>query len=208
VRIGHAASSESCESSLLFADVFVPHRWMRRNVARKHFDAFLRTKINHFDPVSAQPIDSTTKIHRFADDHRPDAKLPYKPAAVPARRQRRDHDLVVITALSPGFAKRIGLAMDRGVVFLNATIVPPAQQLATLIEKRCPDWNSSFGETLPRFVDGNAQHLGIAVEGDMVGRIHLVSAESIPIVGPSFLGFHGRKPHYVWPGPQLRTLQY
>ena len=60
-RIGHATSSERAtrektrrasleslggfharrESSLLFADVFVPHGWIRGNIISEQFDAFL-----------------------------------------------------------------------------------------------------------------------------------------------------------------------
>src|ERR1700756_128974 len=128
-RIGHAASSDSApieaaiekitraspeplprfasprEPSLLFADVFVPHRGIRGDVVCEQIDTFLRMQVDHFDAILSQPADAAPKIHRLADNQRADAELPHQSAAIPAGGQRGHHDFVPITALPPGLAK-------------------------------------------------------------------------------------------------------
>ena len=63
------------ERSSLFADVFVPESWILRDKFGKHLHTLVRRKINHFDSVFLQPIDSAAKIHGFAHDNGPDSEL-------------------------------------------------------------------------------------------------------------------------------------
>src|ERR1035438_10563461 len=126
-RVGHAASSESCESSLLFANVFVPHGGIRGYVSRQRLNAFLRMEIDHCDSIFPQPVNAAMKIHGFADHEGADMELPHQAAAVPAGRKRSDHDFVAITALPSRFAKRIGLAVHRRIILLHPSIASPPQ---------------------------------------------------------------------------------
>src|ERR1700730_4569153 len=122
------AASAMAEGSSLFTDVFVPQRRIFRDKFREKLHTFVRRKINDFDSIFLKPVDAAAKIDRFADDHGCDSKLPDQSAAIPARRQRGHHNFVAIAALTPRFAKRIGLAVRRRIAILHPAVAPAAQQ--------------------------------------------------------------------------------
>ena len=64
----------------------------------------------------------------LADHQRADAELANQAAAIPARRERRNHHQVAITALPAGAAKGIRLAVDAGIALLHTAVTAPAQQ--------------------------------------------------------------------------------
>src|SRR3546814_9418138 len=88
----------------ILADVLVPHFRVGRDPVAEHADAALVGEVNHVDAVLAQPLDPAVEIHRLAHHHGADVELPHQAAAVPARRQRGDHDGVALAALPAGLA--------------------------------------------------------------------------------------------------------
>ncbi len=63
------------------------------------------------------------EIDGLADDYGGDAELADEAAAIPARRQRGDHNLVAIGALTAGTAEGVGFSVDGWIVFLHAAVV-------------------------------------------------------------------------------------
>lgn len=146
-----------CSQSVL-TNVFVPDLGFCSDKVAKKFLANFRIEINNLDFVLAQPIDTALKSSRFADDYGADTELPHEAAAIPAWRERRDHNAIAIAALATGFAKRVRLAMDRRVVFLHAAVVPAAEQFATAVKQHSADRNAAFRKTGPRLLDRNIEH--------------------------------------------------
>src|SRR5262249_7937670 len=130
--------------SLLFADVLVPDLGVGRDVAGEHVDALARVEIDDLDPVLAEPVDAAWKVDRLPDDDRTDAELADQPAAVPAGRQRRDHDRVAIASLPAGIAESVGLAVHRRVVLLDAPVVASPEQPALGVEERAADRDAAL----------------------------------------------------------------
>ncbi len=141
------------------ADILVPDLPMGSNVARQHLDAFARIHIDHRDPILAEPFDAALKGLRFTDDDGADTELPYQAAAVPARREGGNHYAVAVTSLTARPAKCVGLAVDRGVVFLNTPVMTAAQQLSAAVEERRPDRYAPFCEARPCLVNGDIEHV-------------------------------------------------
>src|ERR1019366_5200550 len=105
----------SATTPLLFADVLVPDFGMRADVAGEQRRAFLGIEIDHAHADRAQPVEAALKIPAFADHQRAEAELPDESAAIPARRESRDHDQIAIGATATGVAERVGLAVHRSV---------------------------------------------------------------------------------------------
>src|SRR5512143_841016 len=103
---------------------------MSGNVIRQQLDALFRLEVDHRDAVLAKPVDTALKVDRLANDHRTDSKLANQSAAVPARRERRHHYRVAVASLSSGFAKGVGLAVNRWIVLLYAPVVSSPKQIA------------------------------------------------------------------------------
>src|SRR6202034_2686823 len=101
---------ERCRS--MVADVLVPNLRMLPDIGGQQVFALRRTEVNDLHAAFAQPVNPAAKGARFADHDGPDAELHYKTAAVPARRQRRDHYRVLVAASSPGLAECIRLTVD------------------------------------------------------------------------------------------------
>ena len=95
---------------------------------------------------------------RFADDHRSDIELPHKSAAIPARGKRRDHYRISIAPLPARFPKRIGLAMDRRIVFLHAPVMAASKHVAVPVEKSRSDRYAAFGKADPCLFDRDLEH--------------------------------------------------
>src|ERR1700694_5933773 len=98
--------------------------------------------VDDLDAMFTQPIDPATKRARLAHDYFHDPELSDKAAAIPARRERRNHDRILVASLTTGPAKRIGLAMYGGVVILDPPIVSPAEQGALVVEERGANGNA------------------------------------------------------------------
>ncbi len=110
------------------------------DVVSQELDAFLRVKIDDLYTERAQPIEATLKILALADDKRAKTELANQAAAIPARGESGDHNEVAVTALAAGFAKRIGFAVDGGIVLLNAAVVTGAQKLCRWSRKPQRRW--------------------------------------------------------------------
>src|SRR6185503_16164253 len=130
---------------------------VRGDVVCQQLYALFRTEVDHLDPVLPKPVNAALKVDRLADDHCADPELPNQPAAVPARRKRGDHDLVAVAALSAGFAKGVGLAVNRRIIFLNSAVVSASKQIALLIKQRSANRNPTFGESKARLFKSNIE---------------------------------------------------
>jgi hypothetical protein len=93
------------------ADVLVPDVRMRGDEAGQKFYAFRRGQIHDLDAALSKPIDPAGEVDGLTHHHLGDPELPHEPAAIPARRQRRDHHRVPVAAPPAAAPKRIGLAM-------------------------------------------------------------------------------------------------
>src|SRR5690606_26844581 len=92
-------------------------------------------------------------------DHRADAELLHQAAAVPTRRQRRDHHGVAIRALATGLAEGVGLTVDAGIVLLHTAVVATAEERAVATEQRSSDGDAAFFQPLTRFFQGHGEHV-------------------------------------------------
>src|SRR3989441_1284516 len=143
---------------LFFADVFVPHRGVLRDVGRQHADAFFGAQVDDFNTILSQPIDSTAEIHRLPDDHGPNSELPDQTAAIPARGEGCDHNLVAITSLAAHFSKGVGLPMCGRIALLHPPVVALSEESSFTIKQCGADGNSSFAEPGARLIHCNLQH--------------------------------------------------
>src|SRR6202043_66200 len=90
------------EDVLAFSDVLIPDIRMPRNERCQQFLALLRMHVDDLDAMFAQPIDSATKRARLAHDYFHDPELSDKAAAIPARRERRNHSGILVAPLTAG----------------------------------------------------------------------------------------------------------
>src|SRR5690606_11205701 len=104
------------------ADVLVPERRIGPDPVRHHADTGLVGEVDHLHAVFAQPVVPALEIHRIAHHHGTDAELAHQAAAVPAGRERGDHDGVAVGALAAGLAEGVGFAVHRRVVLLHAAV--------------------------------------------------------------------------------------
>src|ERR1700689_5605792 len=111
-RVGH----------LLLANIFVPYGGVRANVICEERRTFGGIQINHIDAERTQPVRASLKVAAFADNDGAETKLAYQPAAIPAGRERRNHNKVAITALAAGVAECVRLAVHRGIALLHAEV--------------------------------------------------------------------------------------
>src|SRR5690606_33255561 len=102
----------------------------------------------HLHALFAQPVVAALEIDRLAHHHGTDPELLHQPAAVPARRERGDHDGVAVGALAAGLAEGVGFAVHGRIVFLYAAVVAAAEQGAVAGEQRGADRDATFGEAL------------------------------------------------------------
>src|SRR5579864_1292491 len=148
----------SRERSSVFADVFVPQCRVLGDKFPQHLHTFFRRKINHFDSVFPKPVHSAAKIHGFSDDDDSNSELANQPAAIPARGERRHHDLVAIAFLAPRSAKCIGFSVRRWIAVLNSAVVPTSQKFPYIVKKCGADRNPAFRESTPRLIDRRFEH--------------------------------------------------
>ena len=123
-------------------------------------------QIDDVDTMLAQPVDAALEGDRFAHHHSADIELPHQPAAVPAWRQRGDHDGVLVAALATSLAECIGLAVHGRVVFLHAAVMAAAKQTSVAVVQRGPDRDAAFGQTLAGFGDGGVEQRAVVGCGD------------------------------------------
>ena len=143
----------------LSADVLVPDVRMTRDPRTQHLDALGRGEVDDLYAVFPEPVETAGEVDRLAEDHPADAELPDEAAAVPARSERRHHRLVAVTALAARLAERVDLAVDRRVVFLDAPVVPAAEQSSAPVEERGADRDAALREPQPGLLDRNDKWL-------------------------------------------------
>jgi hypothetical protein len=129
----------------LFADVLIPDLGMLVDVVRHKLNAFGRVQINHHYTVLRKPLGTALKVDRFTNHNGANPELPNQPAAVPARRQRRDHYFVAITSLAARLAKGICFAVNRRISFLHAPVVTASQKIPRAIEQGRTYWYAALG---------------------------------------------------------------
>lgn len=137
------------------ADVLAPRFRVFHDPLPEHLDAFRQGEVDDFHAVSSQPVQSPRKVKRLSDDHSSDPELPHEPAAVPAGRERRHHDLVAVVTLAPRLPKRVRFAVCGRITLLNASVVAAPEKRSALVEESGADRDSAFGETEPGLGEGN-----------------------------------------------------
>src|SRR3990172_4823392 len=118
-------------------------------------------QVNDLDAILSQPLDPALEIHRLAHDDRADVELADEAAAIPARRERGDHDLVAIGLDAPRVAESVRLAVHRGVVLLDAPVVPAPQNVSRCIGQTRADRDAALGQSESGFGDGDGEEGGI-----------------------------------------------
>src|SRR5260370_2144046 len=103
-----------------------------------------RLRVDHVVALPTERVVPATKIYGLAYDHGADAKLADQAAAIPTRRQRRDHDFVAVTPLPARFAKRVRFAMRRRIAFLHPAGAAASEKFSIAFEYRRAYGNSSF----------------------------------------------------------------
>src|SRR5262249_33451435 len=127
----------------LFADILIPNRGIRANIFAQHRNTLLRIQIEDLHTQRAKPFHTALKIPALAHNDGAESELPHQPAAIPARRQRRHHDQLLVALLPPGVPKRVGLPMHRRIALLHAAVVSRADQLALFVENGRANWNAT-----------------------------------------------------------------
>lgn len=110
------------------------------------------------EAVVPQPVDASVEGPAFADDDGLESELADQAGAVPAGRERGDHNEVAVGALTSGVAEGVSLSVGGWVVVLDAAVVSRAQERAIGAEDRGSDGDASFGETLACFGDSDSEH--------------------------------------------------
>src|SRR5207247_1159272 len=98
-------------------------------------------------------------VDRFADDDGANVELAGQAAAIPARGECGDHDLVAVAALPASLAKGVGLAVDGRILLLHAAVVATAEDASLAIGQACPDRDPAFGEPQLGLLEGHLQKL-------------------------------------------------
>jgi len=132
---------------------------MFSDVAGHQIETFLVVEIDDANAVLTKPLDAAGKVPAITDYEGSNAELADESAAIPAWRERGNHHQVAIRALPACAAEGIRLAMDGWVAFLNAAIVPSADEFAVMGEKRGAYGDSALGVAQPRFVESDGEHL-------------------------------------------------
>ena len=120
----YASRLNPTAAHLVLTNILIPDLRMLADKSRQQIRALLRIQINHLHPKLFQPLHATRKVPALPNYQRLNPKLPDQPAAVPARSQRRHHNLVAISPLPPRSPKRIRLAMHRRIAVLHSAISP------------------------------------------------------------------------------------
>src|SRR6266478_2321712 len=123
-----------CTLPSVHTDIFVPNFRMVRNVPGEHSNALLGVQVDDIDSILDQPIDAAAEIYGLADDYGADAELADEAAAIPARSQRRDHNLVAVTSLPARLSKRIRFTVRGRIAFLHSAVVAFSQQFSMAFE--------------------------------------------------------------------------
>src|SRR5690606_25162138 len=116
-----------------------------------------------------------------AHHHRADAELAHQPAAVPARRERGDHDRVAVGALPAGLAEGVGLPVHARVVVLYAPVAAAPEQGAVGAVERGADRDPTLGQARAGLVDRGPEHgaeIGVWSLGGHAGS----SRGAVPII--------------------------
>jgi hypothetical protein len=132
---------------------------MLSDVAFQQQPAILVIEVDDFHTVVTKPIETARESAAFANDNGAEAKLSYKAAAIPAWRERRNHNQVPVASLAARAAKCIRFAVDAGVTLLHAAVVATADKFSPTCKDSPTDRNSSFGTTQARFINRYLEHL-------------------------------------------------
>ena len=130
-----------------------------RDEAAQQLDAL--GVVEHDDPaaVLGHPGVAALEVACLADDHGADPELAQQPAAVPARRERGDHDAVGVVAPASGGPEGGRLGVHGGVAVLDPAVVPAAEQGAVLVEEGGADGDAPFGQTRAGLLQRDGEHL-------------------------------------------------
>ena len=128
------------------------------NVLCQKRGALLRIEIDDVDAEGTKPVDAALEIAAFADDDGAEAELAKQAAAIPAWRERGDHDEFAVTRLASGVTERVRFAVEGWVAVLYATIVAGADQLPIGIENGGADGDAALVQALASFGESARKH--------------------------------------------------
>ena len=126
---------------------------------------------NDLHPESFQPVMPTLEVLVLADHHGADVELTHQARAVPARRERGDHDALGVVTPTTRATKSVGFGVHRRIIFLDPAVVTRSQQRAVASKERRADGDPALGESGPSFAEGSREHLGR--EGSIKWRVGL-----------------------------------
>jgi len=140
------------------ADIFGPHLGMRGDVITKQSNALIRVQIDNAHTDVPEPVDPALEVHRFANHHGPDPKLPNEPTAVPTGRERADQDTITVISPSTGFAECVRLRVCGWIAILHPPVMPSTEQVSVSIVQRSADGNAAFIQPGACFGKRHLQH--------------------------------------------------
>jgi len=135
-------------------NVFVPQLWVLANEFFHHPDAFVALHYFKGNAARAEKLFFANKCPVLADD---DARNPIQqngPAAHGTRRERGIEGTFAVDGggLAAGIFQRVHFAVQDAAAFLHAPVVPAANDLIAMSDYRS-DWDATFRESLPGFLD-------------------------------------------------------
>src|SRR6185503_1010464 len=103
---------------LLFPDILVPDLGVFVNVGFQKFAAGAAVEIDHLDTILPKPLNASGERPALANNHFSNLELTDQTAAIPARRQCRDHNQISIALLPTRTPKCIRLSVHTRIALL------------------------------------------------------------------------------------------
>ncbi len=160
-HLHHHKNHATVNAPLALPNIFVPHSRIGANILAQQRDALFGVEIDNLYSERAEPVDPTLEVPALADDHRAKAKLPDKPAAIPAGREGSDHDQVAVAASPSRTAEGVGFAMQRRIAVLYSAVASGTDNSAVCVENRGADWNAALRQPYAGFRHRHRQHRSV-----------------------------------------------
>jgi hypothetical protein len=164
------------EIALFFADVFIPHGWIRANIVGEHQNTFFRVEIDYRDSEGAEPVDAALEVPALANNNSAESKLAHEATAVPTGGKRSHHDQLAVAFLPACISKGVRLTVYGRITLLHAAVATRANQLSSLIKNGGTDRNAAFVEAKTSLFESNREH-GLVVEWSIHGFLSGRGAE-------------------------------
>src|ERR1700733_2146998 len=162
------------------ADVLVPDLTVRRDVAGQEVDALGVVEQDDPTPVLGHPVVTADEVVGFADHDAADAELAQKPAAVPARRERRHHHAILVVAPTARGTESGRLGVHGRIPVLDPTVVAATEQRAVLVKEGGTDADAALLPAVTRLLQSDVEHLADQRFAEPPSRPHMLQADSCP----------------------------